>query len=46
MYVGSEHAQERMLTGLTKAEKQAFIETLNRIVDADNEVSRVPVSAP
>jgi DNA-binding MarR family transcriptional regulator len=46
MYVGTERAQDRMLTGLTKAEKQAFIQMLIRVVDANNEVSRVPVSAP
>ncbi|RWA51152.1 transcriptional regulator [Cupriavidus sp. UYMSc13B] len=46
MYPGTERAQDRMLTGLTKAEKAAFVKMLKRVVDANNEVSRVPVSAP
>lgn len=46
MYPGTERAQDRMLTGLTKTEKAAFVKMLKRVVDANNEVSRVPVSAP
>jgi hypothetical protein len=46
MYPATERAQERMLTGLNKTEQQAFIKMLKRLVDANNEVSRVPVSAP
>jgi DNA-binding MarR family transcriptional regulator len=46
MYEGTERAQERMLTGLTKAERKQFVDMLKRVVDANNEVSRVPVSVP
>ncbi|MDK3025891.1 MarR family transcriptional regulator [Cupriavidus taiwanensis] len=46
MYASTERAQERMLTGLTKAERKQFVDMLKRVVDANNEVSRVPVSVP
>ncbi|WP_454711806.1 MarR family winged helix-turn-helix transcriptional regulator [Cupriavidus nantongensis] len=46
MYASTERAQERMLTGLSKAERKQFVDMLKRVVDANNEVSRVPVSVP
>ncbi|AKC69142.1 MarR family winged helix-turn-helix transcriptional regulator [Pandoraea oxalativorans] len=46
MYPGTERAQARILKGLTEAEKATFIKMLQRVVEANNEISRVPVSSP
>lgn len=46
IYPGTERAQARTLTGLSAAEKIAFVAMLRRVVDANNDVSRVPISSP
>ncbi|EHP41089.1 transcriptional regulator MarR family protein [Cupriavidus basilensis OR16] len=46
IFPGTERAQGRSLIGLNDAEKVAFVEMLQRVVAANNEVSRVPISSP
>ena len=46
IYPGTERAQTRTLAGLDPAERALFVAMLQRLVAANNETSRVPVSPP
>ncbi|EON20781.1 transcriptional regulator MarR family protein [Cupriavidus sp. GA3-3] len=46
IYPGTERAQARTLAGLDQAERALFVALLQRVVAANSENSRVPVSPP
>ena len=46
MFPHTERAQARMLAGLSRRERNLFMSLLARLVNANNEVSRISVSSP